>query len=101
MDEPATFEARAVLAPRRARLSRLALLLPAVLLGAIAWAGLSGPHVKPTTAEVSGPTAAVIAPSLSAEASPKAPSATPGAPARQPSRVFGLDVHRLDQIKAP
>ena len=42
MDEQVAFETRAVLAPRRARLSRLALLVPALALVATAWAGLSG-----------------------------------------------------------
>jgi hypothetical protein len=36
MDEHATFEARAVLAPRRARVARLALLVPVVAFVAIA-----------------------------------------------------------------
>jgi hypothetical protein len=103
MDEEASFEARAVLVPRRVRLSRLALVVPPVLLAALAWAGLNGPHANPATAAVAEPAAtdatAVVAPSPSARGS--TPAATQGAPAQQPPQVFGLDVHRLDEIQTP
>lgn len=62
MDERAAFETRAVLAPGRARRSRLLLLVPAIALLAITWAGLSGE--RPTTpapvAEATGPAATEI-----------------------------------------
>lgn len=88
MDEEATFEARAVLAPRRARLTRLALLLPVVALVAIAWAGLSGARSDKTTAAITDPTAVA------------APSATPGVQRPEhPAQVVGLDVHRLDDVQ--
>ena len=81
MDEQATFEPRAVLAPRRARLTRLALLLPAVALVAIAWAGFSGARTDEATAEVPVPTAAVT----------RSP--------QYPAQVVGLDVQRLDDVQ--
>jgi hypothetical protein len=85
MDERASFEARAVLEPRRARLARLALLVPALALVAIAWAGLSGPRSDPTTAESPIPTA------------PAAALATPRP--HPPGQVLGLIVHPLDAIR--
>ena len=79
MDEQASFEARAVLAPKGARVARLALLLPVVALVAIAWIGASGVRTNPVTAEVLDPAAA-------AEPSPRP---------QPPAQVVGLDVHRL------
>jgi hypothetical protein len=84
MEEQASFEARAVLAPRRARLARLALLLPVVALTAIAWAGLSGARSDQAIAEIPDPTA-LAAPSL------RAPE--------HPAQVIGLAVHRLDDVQ--
>jgi hypothetical protein len=96
MDEQASFEARAVLAPRRARLARLALLLPAVALVATAWAGVNGAPSDQATAEISGPTA-VAAPSLTVEGS--TPGVAPGVGRQQyPAQVIGLDVQRLDDV---
>jgi len=83
MDEQASFQARAVLAPRRARLSRLALLLPVVALVAVAWAGASGARSDPMTADVANATPV------------PAPSVRP----QYPSRVVGLDVQRLDDVQ--
>jgi hypothetical protein len=90
MDENATFEARAVLAPRRRRTARLALLVPALALVAVAWAGLSGDRSDRAIAEATHPgtseaTVPAAAPSLAA--------VTP-----RPARVIGLDVRRLDDF---
>jgi hypothetical protein len=85
MDEQASFEARAVLAPRRARVARLALLLPVIGLVAIAWAGLSGPRSDKATTDITDPTA-VAAPSLTVDAP-------------YPAQVIGLDVQRLDDVQ--
>ena len=96
MEEQATFEARAVLGPRRTRRTRLALLLPAFALVALAWAGVSGGSPDKSSAE--GPDqAADAAPSLGAAGSPSVTPAVPH-PAR-PAEVFGLDVHRLDDLQ--
>ena len=89
MTEPTTYEARAVLAPRRARLARLALLLPVVSLMAIAWAGFSGPHSDQATANIPDRTAGA------ASSSPVARST----PAIAPAEVIGLQVHRLDDVQ--
>jgi hypothetical protein len=97
MDEQATFETRAVLAPRRARRARLALLVPVVALVATAWAGFSGDHSnQPATVAVP---AAVPAASLSAEgSSPAVASEVPRA--QRPASVIGLDVHRLEDVQS-
>jgi hypothetical protein len=84
MEERASFEARAVLGPRRARLARLTLLLPAVALVAITWAGLSGPRSDQATADITDPTASAAA-----------PTARP----QPPAQVVGLPVQRLDDIQ--
>ena len=91
MDERASFEARAVLEPRRARLARLALLVPAIALVAIAWAGLSGPRPDHATAVITAPAAPSVAPAASTVA--------PVAQRPQlPTKVVGLSVRRLDEI---
>jgi hypothetical protein len=89
MNEPTGFEARAVLAPRRRRLARLALLLPVVALVAIAAAGFSGARSDQATARIPGPTA-VAAPSRTVAGS---------TPAIAPAQVIGLHVHRLDEVQ--
>lgn len=89
MSEPTSFEARAVLAPRRRRLARLALLLPVVALVAIVWAGSSGARSDQATANIPDPTA-VAAPS-----SPDAAST----PAIAPAQVIGLPVQGLDDVQ--
>lgn len=85
MDEQASFETRAVLAPRRARLTRLALLLPAAALVAIVWAGTTGNRPERATADVPGPTTVA------------SPSRTIEAPF--PAEVVGLDVQRLGDVQ--
>jgi hypothetical protein len=100
MEEQASFEARAVLAPRRARLSRLALLVPVVALVAIAWAGISGNRSDQATAELPGSTAAGAQPV--AGASPVAgssPVAQAAPPAQLPERVLGISVRRLADVQ--
>ena len=90
MDEEASFEARAVLAPRRARTARLALLVPVVAFVAIAWGGLSGNRSQPATAAASpDPTTdAVIAavPTLLDEVA-------------YPAQVIGIDVQPLGELQ--
>lgn len=66
-------------------MARLALLLPAVALVAVAWAGLSGDRSDPATAEIPGQTA-IAAPSRTAEES-------------SPAQALGLDVKRLDAVQ--
>lgn len=83
MDQQAGFEARAVLAPRRARLSRVGLLLPVAALAATAWAGASGDRSDRFTAEL--PEATVAA----------APTRRP----EHPAQVVGLEVQRLDDVR--
>jgi hypothetical protein len=82
--EQSSFEARAVLEPRRPRLARLALLVPVVALVAVAWAGVNGAPPHRATAEI--PDATVFA----------APSLPP--PVR-PAQVIGLAVHRLADVQ--
>lgn len=95
MEEHATFEAQAVLAPRRARRARLALLVPVVALVATAWAGFSGGPSDQSIATVPDPTT-VVAPSLTAEGSPVALG---GPRPVRPGRVLGLDVQRLEDVQ--
>jgi hypothetical protein len=83
MAEQASFEPRAVLAPRRRRLARLVLLLPVVALVATAWLGASGARPDELTAEIADPTAA----------------ATPSPRPQVPAEVLGLDVKRLDEVE--
>ena len=85
MEERASFETRAVLAPRSARRARLELLLPAVVLVALAWAGISGPRSDPATADITDPTA-LAAPSLTVT------------PAPYPLQALGLPVRILDDV---
>ncbi len=93
MDEQTTFEARAVLAPRRARVARLALLVPVVAFVAIALAGLSGDRSRPVTAVVPGPTSAVI-PGPTTGAVPSLP-----VEAAYPAQVIGIAVQRLGDLQ--
>ena len=96
MDQQASFEARAVLAPRRARTSRLALLLPVVALVATAWVGVSGTRQDAATVTAPEPTA----PSGEATAGPgpSVPAIAP-VPPQPPAQALGFDVHRLAEIE--
>jgi hypothetical protein len=105
MEEQARFEARAVLAPRRARLSRLALLLPVAALLAVAWAGVSDPRSDPATAANPDPTAAAV-PTVAAAPTPDigstvsaAPSVVVGPSRHRPGQVIGIDVQRFDGVQ--
>lgn len=82
MDEHAGFEARAVLAPKRRRTSRLLLTLPAIGLIAVVLAGIAGPREERRTPAF-------------ANATPSAPSARP----EHPATVLGLAVQRLDRVE--
>src|SRR5215208_5573220 len=97
MDEQASFEARAVLAPKHVRRTRLVLLLPAVALVATAWAGLSGAPDRQPPIAVLAPTA-VAETSLSAVGRAPTPAAATAGPAR-PSQVFGLPVRLIDTVQ--
>jgi hypothetical protein len=96
MGEQAGFEARAVLAPRRPRVTRLALLLPAVALVATAWAGASGTRPNEGIADFSEPTAA--GPSITVDGSTAAVAPEARRP-EFPAQVVGLDVQRLDHLE--
>jgi hypothetical protein len=101
VDENVGFEARAVLGPRRARRSRLALLLPVMALLGVAWAGVSGP--RGSQAPVASPRSAAVARTTAprnqtAEESSAAGVARVPQPGR-PTTVIGLEVRRLDEIQ--
>lgn len=88
MDEQATFETRAVLAPRRNRVSRLALLVPVVAFIAIAGAGLNGPPSDRTPGPSPDPTTVAVT---------SLPS--PHVEAAYPAEVIGFDVQRLSELQ--
>ena len=92
MDEQASFEPRAVLAPRRAGWNRVAIAVPVMaLIGAI-WGGLSGPNSAATTADthhevtVAGPSDALQ------------PTQASRPVAAYPSRVLGIEVRTLADL---
>ena len=87
MSEPTSFEARAVIAPRRPRQARLALLVPAIALVSFAWAGWSGARSDQATAERS-----------QAAFPARSSTAGPSEPAVVPVLAVGLHVQRLDQV---
>jgi hypothetical protein len=90
MDEQASFEARAVLPPRRARRTRVALLVPVVALIAVAGAGVSGARSEPAIAGPAGTSAAIPVASLPVQAAK---------PSRPPARALGFDVQRLVDVQ--
>jgi hypothetical protein len=96
MDEQATFEPRSVLGPRRTGWSRLGIVIPAVLLAGIAWAGVSGARSHQQVADVPD-SGAVASSSNDAVASSLAVAPESG---RQgyPTQALGLEVQRLDGI---
>jgi hypothetical protein len=96
MDEQA-FEARAVLAPRRARVSRLLLLVPVLALAVTAWAGASARSDR-SVADVPQ-VSAVTKLSTDGPASPSGVAPPLGVPA-YPAQALGLRVQRLDEIVA-
>jgi len=89
MHEPSAFEIRPVLAPRRARRNRLAVLLPLIALAGIAVVGLTGTRSNPTTADL--PAATQLE-----STSPSSPTASE---APYPTQALGLTVHRLDDVQ--
>lgn len=85
MDEQG-FEARAVLTPRRRRLSRALLLVPAVVLVALAVAGIAGPHPREPSANLPAPTGATV-------------SIAPRPVPQRPATALGLAVHWVDELR--
>jgi hypothetical protein len=90
MDEQTAFEPRAVLAPRRRRLTRLVPLVPVVALVAIVLAGLAGMRHEP-------PAVALVEPPAPATAAPAA-AATPPEP-QFPAEALGFDVVGLGDVR--
>jgi hypothetical protein len=97
MDEQASFEPKAVLAPRRAGSNRLAIVVPALALAALAWAGASG---GASDREVTASPPAVAVVESSTVDGPSPALAPPPARPRYPAKVVGLDVQPLDAIQA-
>jgi hypothetical protein len=97
VDEQASFEPRAVLAPRRAGRNGLAVIVPALALVAVAWAGLSGARSSDHATAPDG--VAIAAPSVDALALSPA-VALPQGPPRYPAQVIGINVEGLDVAKA-
>jgi hypothetical protein len=95
MDEQAAFEPRAVLAPSRARRSRLVLLVPAIALMSVALAGFIGQRTTETTAVVSS----TAAPSGPAATGAPGPAVVPTQAPQRPATALGLAVHRLDDVR--
>ena len=95
MDQEASFAPRSVLGPRRAGWNHLVILVPALALATIAWAGVSGAGSSRPVAE-SPHVVAVAAPSIDAVASPVI-ALSRRVPA-YPAQVVGLDVQRLDVV---
>jgi hypothetical protein len=98
MDEQATFEARAVLVPKRARRARLTLFVPILAFAVVAWAGFSGDRSdEPPIADAPAP--AVTPPALVAtDASPSSGPVIVPDPGL-PTQVLGLDVRHLDDLE--
>ena len=94
MDEQASFATRSVLGRRRAGWNSLAIVVPALVLVATVWAGISGARSDEGEANVPD-TVAVAAASSGVAAS--SPAAAPGP--RYPAQVVGLDVRRLHDVK--
>ena len=90
VDEQAGFETRAVLAPRRARRNRLAIIVPALALVAVAWAGLSG---SPTDHDVA------VATQVASEVGTPSASPSPSGDPQYPPEVLGLPVERLWDVQ--
>jgi len=97
MDEQAAFETRAVLAPKRARLSRLALLVPVLALAATAWAGFSGRSAE----DAAGPDAAAVAGPSTPGSQPSSAVAERPPGSRPPTEALGLEVRALDELDPP
>ena len=96
MDEQASFEPRAVLAPRGAGRNRLAVTVPALALVAVAWAGLNG---APSSDHANAPDGVAIA-AASIDVAPSPAVAIRHGPLRYPAQVIGINVEGLDVAKA-
>ena len=94
MDEQATFEPKAVLAPRRAGWYRFAAVVPALALAATAWIGISGQRPGTDTAADADAARASAAAALVSPADMQ-PSLEPAIP----NQALGMDVHRLDEVQ--
>jgi len=97
VSENAGFEARGILVPRRARASRLAVLLPVVALLALAWAGASGRRVDVASAPT--PVAAAVVASSDVPEQSASPLAAQAPTADVPPMVVGLHVQRLNEVR--
>ena len=97
MDEQASFEPRSVLPPRRARASRLLLLVPVLVLAATVLGGVIGARSDHAVADVPEASAATE-PSTDSVGSPQA-VAPQLRDVRFPAQVLGLEVKRLDDIE--
>jgi hypothetical protein len=86
MDDRSGFEARAVIAPRRRRLARATLLVPALALVGIVLIGVNGARPDHSSAVVPPPTIAAM------------PRARPSEPPF-PAEVLGFAVQPLDSIQ--
>jgi hypothetical protein len=94
MDEQASFEPRSVLGSRRARWSRLRVIVPALALAAVAWIGISGQ--RPASETAAGGEAA----QTSATATGASPADVQAAPELAiPNQALGLAVHRLGDVQ--
>jgi hypothetical protein len=93
MDEQASFEPRAVLAPRRAGWSRLAVLVPAIGLVGAVWFGTSGPQSDSPTP--SGDDKRVAHESQAEVAIEQVPQRAPEA---YPTTVLGIEVRTLADL---
>jgi hypothetical protein len=101
MDEPATFEARAVLAPRRARRAHLLLALPVVALVAVAGTGLTAHHDDRSTADArtaASAAADAAGPPVVAAMHPTGLSPSAAPESAFPTEVIGLGVQRLGAV---
>jgi hypothetical protein len=92
-DEQATFEARPVLEPRRARLGRFMLAVPVIAFIAVAGAGLSGARHDRSTADNLVPPAIAVVPPAPSAAQPRPTDAA------RPDLALGLAVQRLDEVQ--
>lgn len=96
MDEQASFEPQAVLAPRRAGWNRLAVVVPVVALVGAVWIGTSGPHREASTPDQRDPMAVVKA-SSAVDADARTPALAPPVPI-YPTTVLGLPVRSLADV---
>jgi len=98
MDEQASFETQAVLPPRRASRSRLAVLIPAMAFAIVAWAGLSGRGSSAAVAD-GQPSASTASTGQAVRAPPLVAAPGPAiAIPLWPEQVLGIDVRTVRDI---